>query len=65
MKEIARLKSELANAAGVSMGTFRKWMKNEQKTLEEMGVGTHDKLLPPSAVKHICERYCIEFDEQK
>ena len=65
MREIARLKSEMADAAGVSMGTFRKWMKNEKEKLEEMGVGTHDKLLPPCAVKYLCEKYCIEFEERK
>ena len=62
MKEISRLKSELARAAGVSMGTFRKWMKSEQSELEKRGVGYHDKLLNPSAVKYICDKYCIEFE---
>lgn len=63
MREISKLKSELARAAGVSMGTFRKWMKNETKELEKRAVKPHDKLLNPSAVKFICEKYNIEFDE--
>ncbi len=65
MKTIARLKSELAEAAGVSMGTFRNWLKNEEEELGKRGVRKHDKLLNPSAVKYLCEKYCIEFEEQK
>ena len=62
MREIARLKSELADAAGVSMGTFRKWMKSETNELKKRGVGPHDKLLNPSAVKYLCDKYCIDFE---
>ena len=65
MKAIARLKSELAEAAGVSMGTFRNWLKSDKEELEKRGVKKHDKLLNPSAVLYICEKYCIEFEERK
>lgn len=34
----AMLKSELASAAGVSMATFRRWLKSDAQYLQEQGI---------------------------
>ena len=46
-------KYELANAAGVTDRTFRRWL----------GVTRTTKLLPPKAVEWICKEYGIDFPE--
>lgn len=55
----AMYKYELAQAAGVSHTTFRKWLVQMSVQLAEMGVNRNTKLLPPNAVQLLCERYCI------
>ncbi|MBR0296397.1 MAG: hypothetical protein IJQ95_03270 [Paludibacteraceae bacterium] len=54
-------KSELATAAGVSLSTFRRWLQSDRKELALLGVGPKTKMLPPSAVKYLCEKYVIEL----
>ena len=58
----AMLKSELAQAAGVSLPTFRRWLLSDQEELRQMGVSPATKILPPVAVRYLCEKYCIEID---
>ena len=60
----AMYKFELALAAGVSTSTFHRWLINDQTILQDMGVSPNAKLLPPCAVKFICDKYCIELSEQ-
>ena len=55
----AMYKYELANAAGVSMKTFRKWLKANYKELERYGYKHDDNMLSPGAVKFLCEKYVI------
>ena len=55
-------KYELANAAGVSMKTFRKWMANDTKELMKFGYKRTDGMLCPGAVKYLCEKYVITID---
>jgi hypothetical protein len=52
-------KYELAAAAGVSRNTFRRWLKNDRAALADLGVSAGTKLLPPAAVKYLCEKYDI------
>lgn len=58
----AMLKSELARAAGVSMNTFRRWLRDEAPALRAAGVRPSDRLLNPTAVRHLCERFTITLD---
>ena len=53
-------KYELANAAGVSSDTFRCWLQSDRTKLKAMGVAPKQHLLPPKAVRYLCEKYDIE-----
>lgn len=54
-------KYELANAAGVSDRTFRRWLKENEGHLVQLGVKPSGKLLPPRAVEWICREYGIDL----
>ena len=54
-------KSEIAAAAGVSRQTLRNWMKTDRETLSKMGVSPNAKIMPPLAVKYLCEKYVIDI----
>ena len=56
-------KKKLAELAGVSRYTFSRYLKSRRHILETMGVSLHARLLPPQAVKYICEDYCIDLPE--
>ena len=51
----AMYKSELAQLAGVSVNTFRRYLNSRRDALAGMGVTPRTKLLPPKAVKFIVE----------
>ena len=53
-------KFELAQAAGVSAETFRRWLRNDKAYLEANGISPSAKILPPKVVKYLCDKYCIE-----
>ena len=55
------LKSELADRAGVSLSTFGRWFNRHTEELEWMGVTPRTKVLPPVAVRYVCERYGIDI----
>lgn len=57
----AMYKFELAAYAGVSSKTLRRWMNSCQSELDDMGVTRESKLLPPAAVKLICEKFAIDI----
>ena len=57
------LKSELAERAGVSASTFKRWLNQHQDELERLGVSHRAKLIPPVAIRFICEAYGIEVEE--
>lgn len=57
------LKSELAQAAGVSNRTFCRWFRDMIPNIEKdlnVAINTRDRLIPPNVVKWVCEKYCIE-----
>ena len=53
-------KCELARAAGVSSETFRKWLISDRAVLMQMGIAPKQQILPPCAVRYICDKYCID-----
>lgn len=57
----AMYKSELADAAGVSLKTLSRWLKRDRNYFASVGVSVKQKMLPPMAVKYICEKYVIEL----
>ena len=59
------LKSKLAEKADVSDRTFSRWLNQHRPQLEQMGVSPHAHLLPPHAVKYVCEEYGIILDEKQ
>ena len=54
-------KAQLADAAGVSPETFRRWLKTDRAFLEANGIRPTTKLFPPNVVKYLCEKYGIEI----
>ena len=54
-------KYELAYAAGVSTRTFTRWLNMHTAQLHKLGVTKNMHLLPPSAVKYLCETFVIEL----
>ena len=56
-------KSDLADAAGVCRTTFWRWLKENNSHLEQFGVKPKSKMLPPRAVKWVCDEYGIDYAE--
>lgn len=54
-------KFELAAYAGINSKTLRRWMAPFDKELAQMGVYPSTRLLPPAAVKFICEKLAIDL----
>lgn len=54
-------KKKLAELAGVSPRTFTRYLASRRHILEAMGVLPNARLLPPQAVKYVCEDYCIDL----
>lgn len=57
----AMSKFELAEAAGVSRETFRRWLRNDKAFFEANNISSNAKILPPKVVKYLCEKYCIDL----
>ena len=55
-------KYELAEAAGVSRDTFRRWLSGNRDKLVKLGAKPRGQLLPPRAVGWICREYGIDTD---
>ena len=54
-------KSELADAAGVSRETFRRWLRSDRQQFAQWHIPVKAKLLPPHAVRYLCEKYVIDI----
>ena len=54
-------KKKLAELADVSPRTFSRYLATRRHILDEMGISPKAQLLPPQAVKYICEDYCIDL----
>lgn len=59
----AMYKSELARLAGVSSRTFARYLAAHREELAKLGVSPQAQMLPPKAVRFVCEDYCIDFPE--
>ena len=57
----AMLKSEYAQIMGVSMQTFRKYIKPFMSKLKRMGVDRHSHLLTPKAVSFLCDVLMVDI----
>lgn len=60
----AMCKYELAAAAGVSLETFRRWLKTDKAFLEANNISPSAKILPPKVVKYLCDKYCIDVEDK-
>ncbi len=60
----AMLKCELAEAAGVSRKTLMKWLQDPyiQAQMAQYELSPHQKKLPGSLIKIICNHYVIDID---
>ena len=56
----AMSKQQLADKAGVSLNTLRRWCKPLQQELEHLGLQPGARMLPPSVVKYIADKFCID-----
>ena len=59
----AKMKFEIAMAAGMSSDTFRRWLRHHLPVLCKFGVTPYTKLLPPRAVKYICHELGIHEED--
>ena len=50
---------QLARYAEVSRRTMTKWIHAQRLQLEACGYSRKQRILPPSAVKYLCDYYCI------
>ena len=50
---------QLARHAEVSRRTMTKWIHAQRNQLEAYGYTRKQRILPPSAVKYLCDYYCI------
>ena len=59
----AMTKSQLAAAAGISRKTLMKWLKDPyiQAQMAQYELSPHQKKLPGSLIKIICEHYVIDL----
>ena len=56
----AMSKSELAQAAGISVDTLMRWLEPHREQLEIMGMRPNMRVLPPKVVAYIVETFCID-----
>ena len=45
------------------MATFRTWLKSDKQALDAMGITPRQQLLPPVAVRFLCEKYDIDISQ--
>ena len=60
----AMYKSELAEAAGVTRDTFRRWLRSDIDFLRSQGLNPKAKVLPPQVVAHLVEKYNIDLKKR-
>ena len=60
----AMTRQELADRAGVSTRTLSNWCKPYSEELERMGLRRKMVLLPPIIVRWMCDKFCIDVDDE-
>ena len=58
----AMTKQQLADKAGVSLNTLNRWCKPLHDELRQLGLQEGARMLPPSIVRFIAERFCIDVE---
>ena len=61
----SKTKSELADLTGTTTRTFSKWLRPFRAELRQMGVTDRTKLLPPQAVRFVCEQLNIDLHPEQ
>ena len=56
----AMTQQQLADRAGVSRDTFRRWLRPHRRQLEALGMRRGMRVLPPKVVAYIAEVFCID-----
>ena len=59
----AKMKFEIALAAGMSDATLKRWLHSQRMNLQQLGVRPRQKLLPPKAVEYICRELGIHEED--
>ena len=59
----ARLKSEIAMAAGMSSATMSRWFHSHREVMVSMGVKPTQKLLTPRATQYVCHELGIHEED--
>lgn len=59
----SKSKSEIAQAMGTTTRTLYSWMARHRQRLKSMGVEPRQRLLPPKAVKFICEELGLHQED--
>lgn len=54
--------TQLVDCAGVSRRTLYKWLHPYEDKLRKLGVQPNAKVIPPKAVRFICETFTIDID---
>ena len=55
-------KKQLADAAGVSTDTLRRWLIADRAYMEQQGVSCYARILPPHIVKYLCKKYGLDLE---
>ena len=63
MKKLSRSKKEFADALGISASAFKVWIRPYEDELKQMGVSKYAKVLPPKAVRLLCDKLGMEFED--
>ena len=53
-------KQQLADSAGVSVDTLRRWLEPHKQQLDALGMQQNMRVLPPKVVAYIVETFCID-----
>ena len=51
-------RQQLANRAGVSVKTFKRWIVADRTEIEKFCT-FNARVFPPIVVKYLCDKYCI------
>jgi hypothetical protein len=58
----AKSLQQIADSAGVSVRTLRRWLVPHKQQLAGLGYTPGMKALPPSAVRYIAEIFCLDIE---
>ena len=56
----AMSKQQLADKAGISVDTLKRWLEPHRSKLEALGMRPNMRVLPPNVVAYIVETFCID-----